>query len=67
MGLSIGIGRFSSVELDGSIEPDGTDEMDGSIELLIVRVLDLLENCGVLSRDTLGDTGSVLDCCTLGA
>jgi hypothetical protein len=51
----------------GSIELDGTYEMDGSNELLDVRVLDLLGNCGVLSRDTLADAGSVLDCCTLGA
>ncbi len=60
MGQSIGI-------CGGSVELDGTNEMDGSNELLDIRVLDLLENFGVLSRDTLGDAGSVLDCCTLGA
>jgi hypothetical protein len=58
---------LSNVELDCSIELDGTNEIDGSNELLDVRALDLLEYCGVLSRDTLGDAGSVLDCCTLGA
>jgi hypothetical protein len=60
VGQSIGI-------CGGSVELDGTNEMDGSNELLDIRVLDLLENFGVLSRDTLGDAGSVLDCCTLGA
>ena len=69
VGLSIDIGRFmiSSIKLDGSIELDCTDEMDGSNELLDARFLDLLKKCGVLSGDTLGDAGSVLDCCTLGA